>query len=200
MLKADPTKSNRQVAKLRGTSHPHVAKVRERAETAGDVETVTTSVDTKGREQPVKRKTKPTEADLEAWAAGDISRVEAAKRGIAEAREQPATQPTPLSRADIGANATSEVARLQARIEELEAAVRLRDVKIAELQSEVDRLKAHIRDLENAAPAADDGGPSPTVWGGPHHERGRAPAQLCAVPVARRSAIHGRSDRGGGDE
>jgi len=30
VLKADPTKSNRRVAKLTGTSHPHVAKVRER--------------------------------------------------------------------------------------------------------------------------------------------------------------------------
>lgn len=55
LLKADPRKSNRQVAKLSGTSHPHVAKVRERAEKTGDVETVTTSVDTKGRQQPAKK-------------------------------------------------------------------------------------------------------------------------------------------------
>ena len=32
LLKADPTKSNRRVAKLTDTSHPHVAKVREHAE------------------------------------------------------------------------------------------------------------------------------------------------------------------------
>jgi DNA-binding Lrp family transcriptional regulator len=55
LLKADPTKSNRQVAKLTKTSHPHVAKVREKAEKAGDVETVTTSIDTKGRQQPAKK-------------------------------------------------------------------------------------------------------------------------------------------------
>jgi DNA-binding Lrp family transcriptional regulator len=55
LLKADPTKSNRQVAKVVGASHPHVAKVREKAERAGDVETVTTSVDTKGRKQPAKK-------------------------------------------------------------------------------------------------------------------------------------------------
>jgi DNA-binding Lrp family transcriptional regulator len=86
LLKADPTKSNRQVAKLTDTSHPHVAKVREQAEKAGDVETVSTSVDTTGRKQPA-RKPKPTEADLEAWAAGDISMTEAARRGIAEAKQ-----------------------------------------------------------------------------------------------------------------
>src|SRR5262249_13119412 len=35
-----------------GRSHPHVAKVRKKLEQAGDVETVTTSIDTKGRKQP----------------------------------------------------------------------------------------------------------------------------------------------------
>jgi DNA-binding Lrp family transcriptional regulator len=56
LLKADPKKSNRQVAEKAGVSHPHVAKVRDEMEKAGDVETVTTSIDTKGREQPAKRK------------------------------------------------------------------------------------------------------------------------------------------------
>jgi ParB-like chromosome segregation protein Spo0J len=52
LIKADPTRSNRQVAKMVDASHPHVAKVRKQAEKAGDVETVTTLVDTKGRKQP----------------------------------------------------------------------------------------------------------------------------------------------------
>ena len=56
VLQADPTKSNRQVAKMVKASHPHVAKVREQAEKTGDVETVTTSIDSKGRQQPAKRK------------------------------------------------------------------------------------------------------------------------------------------------
>jgi DNA-binding Lrp family transcriptional regulator len=55
LLKADPTKSNRQIAKMVDASHPHVAQVRKRAERAGDVETVTTSVDTKGRKQPATK-------------------------------------------------------------------------------------------------------------------------------------------------
>lgn len=49
LLKADPTKSSRQVAKIVGASRPHVAKVRRQAEQAGHVETVSTTVDTKGR-------------------------------------------------------------------------------------------------------------------------------------------------------
>ncbi len=55
VLQADPTKSNRQVAEMVKASHPHVAKVRKQAEKAGDVETVTTSIDTKGRKQPSRR-------------------------------------------------------------------------------------------------------------------------------------------------
>ena len=61
LLKAEPTKSNRQVAKTVGVSHPHVAKVRDELEKAGDVETVTTSIDTKGRQQPSKRPKSRTE-------------------------------------------------------------------------------------------------------------------------------------------
>ncbi len=63
LLTADPTKSNRAVAKLTDTSHPHVAKVREQAERTGDVESVTTSIDAKGRKHPTKKKRR-TEDDF----------------------------------------------------------------------------------------------------------------------------------------
>src|SRR5262249_14979772 len=55
LIKAAPAKSNRRIAKEAGASHPHVAKVRGDLEKSGDVETVTTSIDTKGRKQPAKR-------------------------------------------------------------------------------------------------------------------------------------------------
>jgi hypothetical protein len=59
LIKADPKKSNRQIAaQSKVASHPHVAKVRTKLEKAGDVETVSTSIDTKGRKQPAKRKSK----------------------------------------------------------------------------------------------------------------------------------------------
>jgi ParB-like chromosome segregation protein Spo0J len=55
VIKLDPTKSNRQIANTTGTSHPTVAKLRTKLEKTGDVEKVTTSIDTKGRRQPAKR-------------------------------------------------------------------------------------------------------------------------------------------------
>jgi hypothetical protein len=63
LLKAEPEKSNRQIAKTAGVSHPHVAKIRSEMEAAGDVETITTSVDTKGSKQPAKKPKKAIEAD-----------------------------------------------------------------------------------------------------------------------------------------
>jgi DNA-binding Lrp family transcriptional regulator len=64
LLKAAPEKSNRQIAKATGVSHPHVAKVRTELEDVGDVETVSTSIDTKGRKQPAQKPIKKPEAKL----------------------------------------------------------------------------------------------------------------------------------------
>lgn len=54
-LKTFPEKSNRQIADQAMVSHPTVAKVRRELERTGDVETVSTVVDTKGREQPARK-------------------------------------------------------------------------------------------------------------------------------------------------
>jgi DNA-binding Lrp family transcriptional regulator len=125
VLKADPSKSNRQVAKMVGASHPHVAKVRGQAEKAGDVETVTTSVDTKGRQQPAKRKrgSRGNPATFRAMKLGEYT-----KSGAAFRRE------------DIGPDSGDELARLRALVEELQAENRRLENKITGLGSEVAEL------------------------------------------------------------
>jgi hypothetical protein len=55
LLKANPKRSDRETAKLAKVSHPKVAKVRSKLEQAGDVETVSTRTDTKGRHQPATK-------------------------------------------------------------------------------------------------------------------------------------------------
>jgi ParB-like chromosome segregation protein Spo0J len=71
LIKAAPEKSNRQIAKAAGVSHTHVNKVRAEMEEAGDVETVSTSVDTKGRKQPAHKQVEVTDddegIDIEDW-------------------------------------------------------------------------------------------------------------------------------------
>jgi DNA-binding Lrp family transcriptional regulator len=61
LLKAQPEKSDRQIAVETKTSHPKVARVRKKLEQAGDVERRSTRTDTKGRAQPTtKQKAAPT--------------------------------------------------------------------------------------------------------------------------------------------
>lgn len=57
-LKATPEKSDRQIAKDLGVSHPTVAKQRKKLEENGDVEKFTTSKDTLGRKQPRNKQPK----------------------------------------------------------------------------------------------------------------------------------------------
>jgi hypothetical protein len=58
VIKLDPTRSNRQIARQTDSSPTTVGKVRDKVEVAGDVSTVDTRTDTKGRRQPSRKKTK----------------------------------------------------------------------------------------------------------------------------------------------
>jgi hypothetical protein len=97
LLKAQPEKSDRQIAATVRVSPTTVGTVRAKMEATGDVSKLDTRTDRRGREQPAKRKPKSTEAQ-------------------AAATERPA----PPSRDDIGASSTGEAERLRARNEELE--------------------------------------------------------------------------------
>jgi DNA-binding Lrp family transcriptional regulator len=120
LLKAMPEKSNRQIAKTVGVSHPHVAKVRKSLEKSGDVETVTTSVDTKGRKQPAKKTSKLIRAPLE-----------------------PAKSTTASDlRTNIGPTSQAEAARLRAQVDELQAENRRREIETIGLKGEIEELKA----------------------------------------------------------
>jgi hypothetical protein len=55
LLKAQPEKSDRQIAKTANASPTFVGKIRAEKEAVGDVSTVDTRTDTKGRKQPAKR-------------------------------------------------------------------------------------------------------------------------------------------------
>jgi hypothetical protein len=56
LIKQQPQKSDRQISKATGVSHPTVAKIRTKLEGAGDVEKITTSIDSQGRVQPKKKR------------------------------------------------------------------------------------------------------------------------------------------------
>ena len=129
LLKADPTKSDRQIAKAVDASHPHVAKVREELEKAGDVETVTTRTDTRGRQQPAKRR---------AHHRGDDRNPDYARRGgMAEPEPEPPTDP-----ADIIDECVAGIeARIQIALGNLSDDEDFRAVLFERIRSALDKLK-----------------------------------------------------------
>jgi DNA-binding Lrp family transcriptional regulator len=145
LLKADPTKSNRQVAKLVDASHPHVAKVREKAEKTGDVETVTTSVDTKGRKQPSRKVGKKSSGKAgNKTGKTEKSSEKTGKKPSDKAGKKPSdkTGNTPKPSGEVvGADSTGEAA-LRERIRKIENEKRQLETQNLGLKSEVEEAKA----------------------------------------------------------
>jgi hypothetical protein len=138
LLKATPEKSNRQIATTVGVSHPHVAKVRKALEESDDVETVTTSIDTKGRKQRAKKPpTRPAAASSPAPSAAVKAESKPLERREAQAR---AVQ-------DIGEHSNGENTRLRVRVEELENQKRLLEFENIGLKSELrDSISGAVRE------------------------------------------------------
>jgi hypothetical protein len=108
LIKANPGKSNRQIAaQAKVRSHPHVGKIRTELEKAGDVETVSTSIDTKGRKQPAKHKGKATASKSEPTAP-EVQPIaaEGSDTKIPE-QKKPTLDNDSIARADVAVQAMS---------------------------------------------------------------------------------------------
>jgi hypothetical protein len=150
LLKADPAKSNRTVAKLTDTSHPHVAKVRAELEKSGDVETVTTAVDTKGRKQPARKSKPQSKAKPRAERTPQVSE-EILQQRAAAAAERIRSLMDGNARNDIGADSPGEMIRKDAEIEELRNSKRKLEIENVGLRSEIEALNDQlIRNGEEA--------------------------------------------------
>jgi hypothetical protein len=134
LLKADPSKSDRQVAGIVKASPTFIGKVRAEKEATGDVSTVDTRTDTKGRQQPARKvMNKPEQKVLNApskvsHAAGE-------------------------NRDDVGPASNGETERLRARNEELERENRRLEIENIGLRSEIGELRARL----GSPQPADDG-------------------------------------------
>jgi len=136
LLKADASKSDRQIGETIKADHKTVGAVRAEKEATGEISPVEKRVgkDRKARKQPVKKAPR------------------AAQQKATEAETKAARKPKP--RDDIGPNSSSEAERLRARNEELENEnACLRRENLA-LRTEIDELKAR---LPTVSPPADDG-------------------------------------------
>jgi hypothetical protein len=102
LIKATPEKSDRQIAETVKASPTTVGAVREKMETSGDVSKLDTRQDTKGRQQPAKKKKPavPSASAKRGAIAAEMSQAEEIAKRQAKAAQQ-----------DIGPASAGELAR-----------------------------------------------------------------------------------------
>jgi len=147
VIKAKPDTSNNAIAKQVKADDKTVASVRREMEARSEIPNVSTRTDSSGRGQPARKTRKPTRppAAPPPTADGQAIRDAAATRVQAPVSGQPEPQAAlkPLAD-DIGPNGVAEAERLRVRVEELQAQVRQRDIKITGLESEIEELRGKL--------------------------------------------------------
>jgi hypothetical protein len=132
LIKTDPTKSNRQIAKTVKVDHKTVASVRAEKEGRGEIPHVETRTDSKGRKQPARKTTTkppPVSAEVLQQREAAAERIRG-RMGGNKVRD------------DIGSESAGECERLRARNEELQAQLTHFEFQNIALRSEVGELKA----------------------------------------------------------
>jgi hypothetical protein len=118
LVKAQPEKSDRQIAETVKVDHKTVGAVRVEQEARGEIPHVETRTDTKGRKQPARKpspKPQPTQAPASNSAGAEFQSV----RRRTDSSAQTASN-TSQDRDDIGPASTGEVERLRVYVEQLE--------------------------------------------------------------------------------
>jgi hypothetical protein len=160
LLKAAPEKSDRQIAKTVKASPTFVGKVRAEKEATGDVSTVDTRTDTKGRRQPA---TKPVRARVPrhyCWQCGrrgEVGEVQEHRYPayddadvwlhdacIAAFERQQREVAAPAPRDNVGADSANEAERLRVCVERLEADKQRLEIKILGLEREIAELRRKL--------------------------------------------------------
>jgi ParB-like chromosome segregation protein Spo0J len=131
LIKANPGKSDRQIAETVKVSPTTVGTKRAEMEATGDVSKLDTRTDSKGRKQPARKTTTkppPVSEEVLQQRAAAAERIRALMGG--------------KTRDDIGPASNDEITRKDARIEELQADKRRLEIENIGLRSEVEETKA----------------------------------------------------------
>jgi hypothetical protein len=136
LLRANPSKSDREIGRMINVDNKTVASVRAGEEAREEIPHVESRSDSKGRQQPAKRKlAKPS--------------TKPSTKPAAKPNTKPSAKPAADSKAgtDVGPSSTGEIARKDAEIEELRNAKRMLEIKIAGLEREIKELKAQLLNI-----------------------------------------------------
>jgi hypothetical protein len=145
VLKVQPEKSNRTIARQTKADDKTVGKVRRELEGRAEIPHVDAVEDTKGRKQLARRTSTNTP---------QVSQEVLQQRAAAAERIRELMGGK--TRGDIGPTSNGEAARLQARVDELLAEKRRLEIENIGLRSEIEELKARL-----AAPPDDSFGIPP---------------------------------------
>jgi ParB-like chromosome segregation protein Spo0J len=164
LLKEDPSKSDRQIAKTAKASPTYVGKVRAEKEATGDVSTVDTRTDTRGRKLPAKKTTKAARKQKARERRKTIGKdgktrrrpAKKAKPKISKASSKLANLviDTVLPKVEAGKTAATSADDAAACDLELAEQLQAAKIKIAGLESEVEELRAENAELRAKLEAA----------------------------------------------
>jgi ribosomal protein L29 len=146
LLKAQPDKSDRQIAETVKASHHTVGAVRAEMEGRGQLAHAETRTDTQGREQPAKKppsSRRRTPEEREAARAAAVAMAESVTAAVAAkaAANPKEREPQAQAAQDVGDSSIEEHARLPARVAKLENEKCQRELQIVGLESEIEELK-----------------------------------------------------------
>jgi ParB-like chromosome segregation protein Spo0J len=130
-VKASPEKSDRQLAKEAGTTHPTIAKARKHAEATGKALPVEKRTGSDGK---VRKSGNGRGAPKD----GHTSEV---KRLVAPVGAVEPVSTESERREDISPNSTGELQRLQSEVDELHDRLRQQTIQVTGLESEIEELK-----------------------------------------------------------
>ena len=140
LLKADPSRSDRQIGEMVKAYHKTVGAVRAHREATGEISPVEKRVGADGKRR--KQATKPAKV-----VAPPPQPLNEAPQAAAESPVRPVPPPSPpppASRDDIGPDSANEAARLRVYVEKLEAKKRCLEMKVAGLESEIEELRGKL--------------------------------------------------------
>jgi hypothetical protein len=143
LLKAQPEKSNRQIAEAVKVHHGTVGAVRDEMEGRGEISHVATHTDTKGRDQPANKGDAAKKAAAKKAAAKKAAEEKARAAAKAEAKAAAEAAAEAAAHADISANGAGEAAR-SARVHALAEEIKSITALVTALDSDV---RDFLRDL-----------------------------------------------------
>ena len=144
LLKADPSKSDRQIGGMVKADHKTVGAVRTHKEATGEISPVEKRVGADGRSRK-RPSDKPSKAKPAKVVAPPPQPSTEAPQPVAEQNRAPMGRPELSPRDDVGPDSAAEAARLRSCVDQLEREKRCLELKVEGFERQLADLKAALQ-------------------------------------------------------